>query len=81
MSNRIAAALERIADALEAQVASDPMAMFASVLDDPVASEVKSAIAGNGVTQLYAHPDKDWHIVARKDGSEPGGYTVTVEPA
>ena len=79
MTDRIAAALERIADALEMQVSSDPLAMFASVLDDPGANEVHESFAGNGVTLLYKHPADGFQIVARRNDAVDGGYAVGVE--
>jgi hypothetical protein len=91
VSERMASALERIADALEAQNAADPLTMLSAVLDDDaVAGEVPTGmllgkqepLAGNGLTVLYRHPtDPALQIVARRDRTAEGGYSVGVEKA
>jgi hypothetical protein len=84
----MALALERIADALERQVEADPLAMFNEVLqgDGDTQAGLLAAplepIAGNGLTVLYTHPtDPALRIVARRDRTAEGGYSVGVEKA
>ena len=79
-------ALERIADALEAANASDPLTMLSAALDgdgETLASfpEPREPFASNGQTLLYKHPDPDLVVVLRRDGQAVGGYAVAVEEA
>jgi hypothetical protein len=86
---RIATALERIADALEAQNAADPLTMLSMAMGDQDAppeirlpGEPQKPVSSNGFTAIYRHPtDPKLEIVARRDESVEGGYSVKVEPA
>ncbi len=79
---RIAAALERIADAQQAMAESDPLTMLnAAMGDDLMAGEPEAPIASNGMTIVYRHPDPSLRFVARRDKHAEGGYTVDVERA
>jgi len=89
---RMATALERIAEALEAQAAADPLTMLSIALDeegglpgvtpDAVPSGPQGPVASNGFTVVYRHPDPEsgLEIVARRDESVDGGWRVEVEP-
>lgn len=89
LGRRILAALERIADALEAQNAADPLTMLDAALkeaDDEVPADLlmgrQAPIANNGFTVLYRHPiDPALQIVARRNLHAEGGYSVGVEKA
>lgn len=82
--DRIAAALERIADALEAQNAADPLTMLNAALGDPggKSGPPQEAVVSNGFTVVYKHPvDATLEVVARRDDRVEGGYAVGVERA
>jgi hypothetical protein len=89
-TERIAAALERIAAALEAQNAADPLTMLSMAMGEESAPPAPDLLRGdpqkplssNGFTVIYRHPtDPKLEIVARRDESVEGGYSVGVEPA
>jgi hypothetical protein len=85
-SDRVATALERIVDALEAQNAADPLTMLSMAMESEDAPEVlrgdsQKPFASNGATIMYRHPVDGFEIVARRDASCEGGYSVKVEPA
>lgn len=75
--------LDRIATALEAANAADPLAMLdAALADHGLPGEAEEPFASNGMTVMYKHPsDPAFAIVARRDGSVDGGFSVGVEPA
>jgi len=81
--DRIATALERTAETGEAQLAADPLAMLdAALADHGMPGEPEEPFASNGQTAIYLHPtDPAYQIVARRDGSVDGGFTVRVERA
>jgi hypothetical protein len=87
-TERIAAALERIADALEAQNAADPLTMLSMAMGEESAPqgvrlpcEPQNPFASNGATLMYRHPVEGYEIVARRDESCEGGYSVRVQAA
>lgn len=83
-AGRIADALERIATAVEAQAAADPLAMLNAAMqedgDMPRLPEPQGPVTSNGNIVIYRHPiDERFEIVARRDETAEGGYSVAVE--
>lgn len=80
---RIADAAERIADALEAANAADPLTMLADLAEgDVMRGDAMEPMASNGQVHVYALPGTDdWHVVARRDANSESGYTVAIERA
>ena len=87
---RIADALERIAAALERTADADPLTMLQAAIAENDAGAPgapwprpshQGGLAGNGLTVIYRHPNPEWEIVARRDARAEGGYVVSVERA
>lgn len=84
INERVAVALERIATALEAQNAADPLTMLSMAIEAEEAPPIlrgdpEKPISGNGFTVIYRHPNPDYELVLRKDETAKGGYTAIVE--
>ena len=92
--DRIAVALERIAAALEAANEADPLAMLQRAAEDAVLRDrdtgdvlggpfapPREALASNGQTIVYEHPQEHWHFVARRHEGTLGGWLIQPEPA
>lgn len=79
-SERMAAALERIATALEKQAETDILAQFGAILqgdDGVLATESKPPTASNGATVLYQHPAGErWELIAYRDKASPSGWRI-----